>query len=100
MWIRGSVLGLPVVDRDGEIVGRVTGTLPLDGSDPEFALVSTGRFGGRIAVPLDGSEIRAGMILQVPYPRWEVEDAPSLDGGRFEYEQIGRARSYWAMAGV
>lgn len=98
MWIRGSVLGLPVVARDGDVIGRVVGTLPLDGSSPEFALVTTGRFGDRIAVPIEGSDIVDGTVMQVPFTRWDVEEAPSLDGGRFEYEQIGRARSYWLMA--
>lgn len=99
MWIRGKLLGLEVVDCDGAIVGRVVGTHPFDGSDPEFIIVSTGRFAIRRPIPLNGARAQSDR-LQVPYTRWDIDDAPALEDGRYEDEQVDAARGYWDLTHV
>jgi hypothetical protein len=71
--------GRTVVDRDGDKIGKFD-ELYLDDSDrPAWAAVTTGLFGMRQTfVPL--SEARAdGDVLQVPFGRDMVKDAPSVD---------------------
>ena len=105
MWIRGSFLGLTVLDRDGEAVGRIEETYPCDGSSPELAVIRAGRFGGRSLVALHGAR-RIPLpppghprgpeeCIQVPYSREDIVAAPTLDGGRYMDDQIWAARAYW-----
>ena len=96
MWFHtGSPLGLLLVDIDEETIGRIDGTWPLDGSgEPEFAIVRTGRFGQSRLVPLAAVRIVDG-LLQVPYTRLEVDDAPQIELGRYLLEQVDRARAYY-----
>jgi stress response protein YsnF len=71
--------GRTVVDRDGDKIGKFD-ELYLDDSDrPAWAAVTTGLFGMRQTfVPL--SEARAdGDVLQVPFAKDMVKDAPSVD---------------------
>jgi stress response protein YsnF len=71
--------GRKVVDRDGEKIGTFD-ELYLDESDrPAWAAVTTGLFGMRQTfVPL--SEARAdGDVLQVPFGKEMVKDAPNVD---------------------
>lgn len=90
-------LGQALVDRDGVTIGSVDGTWPLDGGgEPEFALVRIGRFGETRLVPLAGLAEVAG-LLYVPFTRREVEDGPALELGRFLYEQVDRARTYYLI---
>ncbi|MEA2380464.1 MAG: hypothetical protein QOH72_435 [Solirubrobacteraceae bacterium] len=71
--------GRTVVDRDGDKIGRFD-ELYLDDSDrPAWGAVTTGLLGMRQTfVPL--SEARAdGDVLQVPFGKAMVKDAPSID---------------------
>jgi stress response protein YsnF len=71
--------GRKVVDRDGDKIGTFD-ELYLDESDrPAWAAVTTGLFGMRQTfVPL--SEARAdGDVLQVPFDKEMVKDAPNVD---------------------
>ncbi len=71
--------GRKVVDRDGDKIGTFD-ELYLDESDrPAWAAVTTGLFGMRQTfVPL--SEARAdGDVLQVPFGKEVVKDAPNVD---------------------
>jgi stress response protein YsnF len=71
--------GRTVVDRDGDKIGKFD-ELYLDDADrPAWAAVTTGLFGMRQTfVPL--SEARAdGDVLQVPFDKDVVKDAPSVD---------------------
>jgi stress response protein YsnF len=71
--------GRKVVDRDGDKIGTFD-ELYLDESDrPAWAAVTTGLFGMRQTfVPL--SEARAdGDVLQVPFGKEMVKDAPNVD---------------------
>jgi stress response protein YsnF len=71
--------GRTVVDRDGDKIGKFD-ELYLDDSDnPAWAAVTTGMFGMRQTfVPL--SEARAdGDVLQVPFGKDVVKDAPNVD---------------------
>jgi stress response protein YsnF len=71
--------GRTVVDRDGDKIGKFD-ELYLDDSDrPAWAAVTTGLLGMRQTfVPL--SEARAdGDVLQVPFGKDMVTDAPSVD---------------------
>ena len=95
MWITRSPLGLTAVDRMGHLAGRIEGTLPSDGSNPEFALVRLGgRFAGRTPVPLRCA-LRYDATLQFPYDREDMRDAPTVESARFEEDQILSARTYW-----
>lgn len=96
MWIRGSLLGLTVMDLEGAPAGRVTDTYPCDGSSPEFAVVRLGRFGAKVLVSLEGVVTVPGG-LQVPYTRTEIEDAPSTEAARYQDERVSIARGYWSM---
>jgi hypothetical protein len=96
MWIRGSLLGMVVLDLQGAPVGRVQDTYPADGSCPEFAVVRLGRFGERVLVALDLVKDVEG-ALQLPYTRAEIEDAPSPESARYEDDRVSLARAYWAM---
>lgn len=94
---RTSPLGLLLVDRHEETIGRIDGTWPLDGGgEAEFAMVRTGTFGEMRLVPLAVTSIVDG-LLQVPFSRREVIDAPPLEMGRYLYEQIDRARGYYLL---
>jgi stress response protein YsnF len=71
--------GRTVVDRDGDKIGKFD-ELYLDDADrPAWAAVTTGLFGMRQTfVPL--SEARAdGDVLQVPFGKDMVKDAPNVD---------------------
>jgi hypothetical protein len=99
MWFfpRASTLGVLLVDCHEDTIGRIDGTWPLDGSgEPEFAIVRTGRFGETRLVPLKDARVVDG-LLQVPFTRREVDDAPALELGRYLYEQVDRARAYYLM---
>lgn len=97
MWFKGRALGLLLVDSLEDSLGRVDGTWPLDGGgEPEFAIVRTGRFGEARLIPLGNARIVDG-LLQVPFTKAEVEDAPSLDTGRYLRDQVDEARAYWTL---
>lgn len=95
MWIKGSLMGLTILDRQGGIAGRVEGTFPYDGSEPEFAVVRIGRFGRRKLVPLYAARRIDPLAIQVPYTAADLDDAPSLDEERYESEQAMSARSHF-----
>ena len=98
MWIRGGLLGLTVLDLEGAPAGQLIDTYPCDGSSPEFAVVRLGRFGEKVLVSLDSVHMREDG-LQVPYTRTEIEDAPSTESARYQYERVSIARAYWSMQG-
>lgn len=93
----GLLLGMPVRDRDGSVIGRVADTYPFDGSGtPMFALVRLGGFGGVHFVPVIASAVHDGE-LHLPWTLVEVEDAPTLSGGRFQADQVWASRAYWNL---
>ena len=94
-WSRWSLLGLPVKDWQGEEVGRVIDTFPLDGGgEPELVVVRLRRFGQRRMVPVE-SLLDVGGSLLAPYTKMQLEDAPALGDGTMSAEDPYRARSYW-----
>ena len=98
MWIKGGLIGQTVLDLTGSPSGQVIDTYPCDGSSPEFAVVRLGRFGQKVLVSLDSVHRRDDGI-QVPYTRGEIEDAPSTESARYQYERVSIARAYWSMQG-
>ncbi len=98
MWIKGGLLGLTVLDLTGSPAGQVIDTYPCDGSSPEFAVVRLGRFGEKVLVSLDSAH-RLDDGIQVPYTRGEIQDAPSTESARYQYERVSIARAYWSMQG-
>lgn len=98
MWIKGSLLGLTVMDLEGSPAGQVTDTYPCDGSSPEFAVVRIGRYGQKVLVSLERSR-KVADRLQVPYTRAEIEDAPTTEAARYQDERVSIARAYWSMQG-
>ena len=94
---RHTPLGQLLVDCYDDAIGRIDGTWPLDGGgEIEFAMVRIGRFGESRLVPLADAEVVDG-LLQVPYTRREVEDGPTLELGRYLYEQVDRTRAYYLL---
>jgi hypothetical protein len=92
-----GLIGHLLVDRFGEAIGRIDGTWPLDGSGlPEFALVRAGRFGERRLVPLDDALYLEGLAW-VPFSRRVIEDGVAVELGRYLYEQVDRARTYYML---
>jgi hypothetical protein len=71
--------GRTVVDRDGDKIGKFDELYLDDADNPAWAAVTTGLFGMRQTfVPL--SEARAdGDVLQVPFGKDVVKDAPNVD---------------------
>ena len=98
MWIKGGLLGLTVLDLTGSPAGQIIDTYPCDGSSPEFAVVRLGRFGEKVLVSLDSVHMREDG-MQVPYTKSEIEDAPSTESARYQYERVSIARAYWTMQG-
>lgn len=98
MWIKGGLLGQTVLDLTGSPSGQIIDTYPCDGSSPEFVVVRLGRFGEKVLVSLD-SALRREDGLQVPYTRGEIEDAPTTESARYQYERVSIARAYWSMQG-
>lgn len=96
MYPAFSPLGLVAVDITGAVAGRVEGTYPLDGSEPEFAMIRLirGSFGPMRMVPLEGT-VAFDECLQFPYTFSEMDDAPNPEESRWEYESVDRARAYW-----
>ncbi len=98
MWIKSGLLGQTVLDLTGSPAGQVIDTYPCDGSSPEFAVVRLGRFGEKVLVSLTSAlSLQDG--IQVPYTRGEIEDAPSTESARYQYERVSIARAYWSMQG-
>jgi hypothetical protein len=94
-WSRWSLLGLPVKDWQGEEVGRVIDTWPLDGGgEPELVVVRLRKFGQRLMVPTE-SLLDLGGALLAPYTRTQLEDAPALGDGTVGADDPYRARAYW-----
>ena len=94
---KGLLLGMPVRDRDGVEIGRVSDTFPFDGSGtPTFALVRLRGFGGVHFVPVAASVVH-DHELHLPWSLAEIEDAPQQDDGRFEADQVWASRSYWNL---
>ena len=98
MWIRGGLLGLTMLDLEGRPTGQIIDTYPCDGSAPEFAVVRLGRFGEKVLVSLEGGVPMQG-VLQVPYTHGEIQEAPSTECARYQYERVSIARAYWTMQG-
>jgi hypothetical protein len=92
---RRSLLGLRVEDCYGEEVGRVVDTWPSDGSyELQLVVVRMPRFGERKMLPAD-QVFQVGDRLRTSYSRFQVDDAPMIDGGRHAYDDPWRAKAYW-----
>jgi hypothetical protein len=92
---RRSLLGLRVQDCHGEEIGRVVDTWPNDGGwDVRLIVVRLPRFGERRMLPA-GDVFPFGSQLRVLYSRFQVIDAPEVDGGRHGAEDPWRALAYW-----
>jgi sporulation protein YlmC with PRC-barrel domain len=88
--------GEDVHDSDGDKIGSIEEIyVDHETGTPEWALVSTGMFGGSTFVPLcDASE--TGGSLRVPYEKAQVKDAPKpdADGDLSEREEADLYRHY------
>jgi uncharacterized protein (TIGR02271 family) len=75
-----SLQGLQVIDSEGSKVGKVdTIFLDVQTSQPEWAAVKTGMFGGKTTlVPLANASATDGE-LAVPYTKETIKDAPHHD---------------------
>jgi hypothetical protein len=92
-----SPLGLIAYDLSGQLAGRVEATYPYDGSEPEFVVIRLlkGKWCRTRLVPLEGSITFDEDCLQFPFTLIEMEDAPSPEECRWEFEQADLARAYW-----
>ena len=95
---RRDYVGRDVHDRQGERIGRVAETWPLDGgSQPEMLLVRLDRFARVRWVPAEDAR-HLNEHLFIPYSRMEVEDAPDGDDHRWG-RPADIARAHWQHAG-
>jgi hypothetical protein len=96
---RSVLLGLTVSDWQGEELGQVIDTWPLDGGgEPELAVIRLGRLGARRMVPLAEVQLLAGW-MRIPFARWQVEDSPAYgEDHRMLADDPWRALSYWRCA--
>jgi hypothetical protein len=92
---RRSLLGLRVQDCHGEEIGRVVDTWPSDGGyELELVVVRLPRFGERRMIP--AAQVHAlGRVLRASYSRFQVVDAPEVDGGRHGADDPWKALAYW-----
>ena len=86
--------GREVVDEQDEKIGKVDEIYVDDQTDqPEWALLSTGLFGGKgTFVPITGA-VEAGGQIRVPFAKRQIKDAPSF-GGERELSQEEERRLY------
>jgi uncharacterized protein (TIGR02271 family) len=72
--------GRELVDRDGDKIGTIDEIyLDAETREPEWAVVTTGLFGGKQSfVPL-GDANPAGEGIRVPFEKATVKDAPKID---------------------
>jgi PRC-barrel domain len=92
---RRNLLGLRVLDCEGEEIGRVVDTWPDDGGwEVELVVIRLVRFGERRMLPIDDVRVWGG-IMRAPYTRFQVEDAPLVEGGRYRADEPYRALAYW-----
>jgi uncharacterized protein (TIGR02271 family) len=76
LQLRGETL----YDRDGDKLGTVEEIyLDADSGQPEWALVSTGLFGGKSTFVPIGEATEADGDLRVPFDKATVKDAPKMD---------------------
>jgi hypothetical protein len=94
---RSVLLGLMVLDWQGEEMGRVIDTWPFDGGgEPQLAVLRMGRLGERRMVPIAELEF-AGGALRLPYLRYQVEDSPPFGEDRHTLaDDPYCAASYWS----
>ncbi len=92
-----QMTGATMVDASGGKIGKVADIyIDKDTQQPEWALVSTGLFGGRENfVPLAEASM-SGDQLTVPYSKSQVSDAPSAepDGELSQDEEAALYRHY------
>jgi len=98
--VRRILLDLDVLDADGEEIGYVVDTWPLDGGgEPELVLVAVGvKFPQSRYLPLRDAEVLDDG-LHVPYTLFEIEEAPAADDKRWG-DPGGVARAYWDAHGL
>jgi uncharacterized protein (TIGR02271 family) len=76
LQLRGDTL----YDRDGDKIGSVEEIyLDADTGEPEWALVSTGLFGGKSTFVPVAEATEADGDLRVPFDKATVKDAPKMD---------------------
>ena len=89
--------GRTVKDRDGEKIGQIDAIYVDEQTDkPEWALVTTGLFGGKVTfVPLAGASPTGGEVL-AQVDKQQVKDAPKVapDGQLSEQEEAELFRHY------
>lgn len=96
-----DLVGAKVIGLDGDRIGRVA-EIHVNGrtGEPEWAVVSSGRFGQASSlVPLAGADID-GAILGVPYQATTIWDAPRVEwvGGLPAKQERGLLRYYQSAA--
>ncbi|NEA40368.1 PRC-barrel domain-containing protein [Streptomyces sp. SID11385] len=77
-----ALIGRKAVDREGARIGTVDEVYLDDATGiPEWAAIRTGLFSRDAFVPLEPSQLVAG-VLRVPFARALVKDAPDFGVGR------------------
>ncbi len=93
-----SLLGLTVVDTDGDKVGKVGQVYFGEAAgEPEWVTVSTGMFGTRQSfAPLYQSSVRDGQLV-LGVPGQLVKDAPNVeDDGRLDDTEVAALYQHYA----
>jgi hypothetical protein len=93
--IRQHLLGLRVLDCNGDEIGQIVNTWPDDGGwEIEMVVVRLARFGERRMLPAEAVTLWDG-VLVVPYTRMQVEDGPVTGEGVHRADDPYRAMAYW-----
>jgi hypothetical protein len=93
-FLRQDLAGRGIIARDGQELGTVADTWPVDGGgEPELVLIRLGRFGRRRWLALSDISLLADRL----FVRWtasEIADAPDAEDHRWGDPALV-ARAHW-----
>jgi hypothetical protein len=95
-----SLSGRVAVDAQFERVGKITDVLFGDlTSQPRWAVVKTGVFGGEHYVPIEHSYVDGEGRVVVPFDKTTVKHAPKAKGEHVMTRDLARdLQQYWGVA--
>lgn len=94
-WAVGEWLGKPIVDRDGEKIGKLQDVyVDIETDEPQFGTVKEGVFNRHLTfVPLAGVQV-SPQSLQVTATKEQVRSAPDIEQQGEELSQAGESTLY------
>ena len=87
-----TLAGSPVIDRDGDKIGKIGQVWGDAAGMPTWASVNTGLFGlNETLVPLQNADLQGDSVV-VPFEKATVKDAPNIDADARRAADRGRSR--------